>query len=264
MAGTSGVGALGRFSPSPNNYFRGMLIPKSFNGNTYPNINFLMNPETITESLVGGWVHKSVPGQNDPVSSWVANGTRTVSLSLLLSKDISDYQSTQPSPNASATVNNNTPTILGNLGAAFSGIGVKVLQNIIPKQINNFVPGATGDPAAYTSANPSPKDISAELTIIKSLRYGDTDPTRTYMTPPALVKFQFYANQNNPFSDVVNTTLGTNSSGLGSVYWTVDTIEIVYHKWSNNLDPLEAEVKLTLTQFNDINIVRSDIGTFNG
>src|SRR5277367_5642458 len=60
-------------------------------------IPFALNPETISESLAGGWIHKTVPGQNDPVSSWVGNGARTVSLTLLIINDTSSQNVSQTS-----------------------------------------------------------------------------------------------------------------------------------------------------------------------
>src|SRR5271166_1615274 len=58
-------------------------------------IPFALNPESISESLTGGWIHKAVPGQSDPVSSWVGNGVRTVSLALLITNDTSSANGSQ-------------------------------------------------------------------------------------------------------------------------------------------------------------------------
>ena len=216
-------------------------------------INFLLNPETITESLAGGWIHKSVPGQNDPVSSWVGNGVRTVGVTLLLIKDVSTYNSNTAKQNSVA--NPYGQSILGAIGAAVAKIPLNIYQNLNPTE-----PATASGPMLSI-------DIATELDQLRQLRYGELSKGGLYSTPPSLVKFQFSdvsgnANTvNNPTLGVTSVSAGGKNLGpLGNVYWTVDTIDINVTKWSSSLQPLQAEVKLTLVQFNDINRSRTAIG----
>jgi hypothetical protein len=230
------------YRQSPN-YTKGALIVVPFNIN--PNISvfkgpmpFALNPDTISESLTGGWIHKTVPGQNDPVSSWVGNGVRTVSLTLLITNDTSSKNLSQIS--ASSPYGQ---TILGAIGAAAAKIPLPLIQNLV------------SEPATVANSSQTPQDITItqQLDQFRQLRYGILSKGGLYVTPPSLVKFQFDgispANGNN----VSNATLGGGTNNLDNVYWTVDSIEINTTKWSSTLQPLEAEVKLTLVQFNDIN-----------
>lgn len=225
------------------NYARGVIIvvPFGYRKSNIPAfsgpIPFLMNPENLPENLQGGWVHKSVPGQNDPVSGWVGNGARTVTLSLLLRKDITDLK--QNPPAAPSVENPIERTVLGAIGSALAKIPIPVLQNLLPKE-----PAVAAGPGQSL-------DISNELDQLRQLRYGELYKGGLYSTPPSLIKFQFSGTKSGSNSNVKNPTLGVN--GLENVYWTVDDIQISTSLWSSDLQPLESEVKLTLTQFNDIN-----------
>ena len=213
------------------------------------NIPFMLNPESITENLQGGWVHKQVPGQNDPVSSWVGNGSRTLSLTLLLVKDQSSL--TPTTATGQSSVNNPSVTsVIGSIAKSALRIPLPIFSNKSPNEPAN----------AGASANMNTIDISAELDQLRQLRYGELSQPigGLYSTPPSLVKFNFFGQVRAPNSqNVINPTLGFASNNLDNVYWTVDSIEINTTKWSANLLPLEAEVKLTLVQFNDINRSRA-------
>jgi len=203
-------------------------------------IPFLLNPETISESLAGGWVHKAVPGQSDPISTWVGNGSRTVSLTLLI---INDTSSTTK-PTQTSTGNPYGQSILGAIGAAVAKIPIPVFKNLAPQE-----------PATNIAGTQAPQDItiSQQLDQLRQLRYPILSVGSLYMTPPSLVKFHFDGTIAPNGNDVSNPTLGSGSNSLDNVYWTVDSIEINVTKWTSQLQPLEAEVKLTLVQFNDIN-----------
>jgi hypothetical protein len=226
------------------NYTKGALIviPFGIGPTTHifkGPIPFALNPETITESLTGGWVHKAVPGQNDPISTWVGNGNRTVSLTLLIINDTSTQNTSQ-----AATANPYGQSILGAIGAAVAKIPVPVFKNLAPSE-----------PATVGNSSQQPQDITITQQVdqLRQLRYGILSKNGLYVTPPSLVKFQFDglnpANANN----TSNATLGGGTNSLDNVYWTVDALEINTTKWTSTLQPLEAEVKLTLVQFNDIN-----------
>ena len=225
-----------------DSYVKGALIviPFGYRKSKIPSftgpIPFLMNPESIPEVLQGGWVHKSVPGQNDPVSGWVGNGARTVTLSLLICKDVSDLKI----PPVTNTIDSPLEhTIIGQIGAALAKIPIPLFQNLVPKE-----PAAPQGPGTSL-------DIASELDRLRNLRYGELYKGGLYSTPPSLVKFQFSSIKGGTKNSVKNPTLGIN--GLDDVYWMVDSIEINTTKWSATLQPMESEVKLTLTQFNDIN-----------
>jgi hypothetical protein len=230
-------------------YARGALIvtPYGYKKSNIPAfsgpIPFMINPESISESLQGGWIHKQVPGQNDPISSWVGNGTRTVTLTLLLIKDISDYKAPIASLTNGTTTNPTEQTILGQVGATLAKIPVPLFQNLVPKE------------PALTSTETNSLSIALELDQLRNLRYGELFKGGLYSTPPSLVKFVFYQMSSSAANNGKNPTLGVN--GLQNVYWTVDAVEINTTKWAKDLQPLEAEVKLTLVQFNDINRSRT-------
>jgi hypothetical protein len=231
------------FRQTPN-YAKGSLIVVPFGVKSSANvfkgpIPFLLNPETISEALTGGWIHKTIPGQNDPVSSWVGNGTRTVSLTLLLNNDTSSQNVSQAS-----SANPYGQSILGAIGAAAAKIPLPIFKNLAPKE-----------PATVANSSQQPQDITItqQLDQLRQLRYGILSTNALYVTPPSLVKFQFDGINPANGNDVSNATLGGGTNNLDNVYWTVDAIEINTTKWNSNLQPLQAEVKLTLVQFNDIN-----------
>ncbi len=230
------------------NYAKGALIVTPFgyksNANIFSGpIPFVLNPETITESLTGGWIHKAVPGQNDPVSSWVGNGTRTVSLVLLINNDNSSFGNNQFSSQTSAG-NPYGQSILGAIGAAAAKIPIPIFKNLAPQEPANL------DPSLLA---PQDITITQQLDQLRQLRYGSLSKAGLYSTPPSLVKFQFDGSSVPGGNNASNPSLGGGSNSLDNVYWTVDSIEINVTKWSSTLQPLEAEVKMTLVQFNDIN-----------
>lgn len=233
-------------------YARGALIviPYGYKAKTIPSfsgpIPFMINPESISESLQGGWIHKTVPGQNDPVSSWVGNGIRSVTLSLLLNKDISNYKVPIASLTGGSMPSPSQQTVLGQIGASLAKIPVPLFQNLAPGEPATKIPGNQ----QYLS-----NDIAKELDQLRNLRYGELYKNHLYSTPPSLVKFIFLQVSPGALGIGLNPTLGI--SGLQDVYWTVDSVEISTTKWAKNLQPLQAEVKLTLVQFNDINRSRS-------
>jgi hypothetical protein len=248
MAGNSTSNPLFNYRQAAN-YAKGALIVVPFGYKSGKNvfkgpIPFVLNPETISESLTGGWIHKTVPGQNDPVSSWVGNGVRSLSLALLINNDNSSFGNSQFSSQQTSAGNPYGQSVLGAIGAAAAKIPLPIFKNLAPQE-----PGVL-DPTLLV-----PQDISitAQLDQIRQLRYGELYKNGLYSTPPSLVKFQFDGKEVPGGNHVSNPTLGNSSNLLGDVYWTVDSIEINVTKWSSNLQPLEAEVKMTLTQFNDIN-----------
>jgi hypothetical protein len=229
-------------------YAKGALVVIPYGYSTTPAfqgpIPFMINPETITETLQGGWVHKQVPGQNDPVTCWVGNGSRTLGLTLLLIKDQSSY-SPATSTGQTSTTNPSVTSVLGSIAQSALRIPLPIFNN---KPV---------EPAAATIGTVKTIDISAELDQLRQLRYGELYKNGLYSTPPSLVKLQFDGLNTPTIPNVSNPSLGINSNTLGNVYWTVDSLEISIIKWSATLQPLEAEVKLTLVQFNDINRSRA-------
>lgn len=238
-------------------YAKGALIvtPFGYKKKNIPSwagpIPFLLNPESINESLQGGWQHKLVPGQNDPSSSWIGNGPRTLSLVLLLTKDTSSYIPNQNQSNSTSIANPSIPTMFSSLGAAVAQIPLPVFQNLKPLVLG------------VDTSRTFSLSIANQLDQIRQLRYGELSKVKNgaYSTPPSLIKFQFDGSIDSSGNHVSNPTLGTSiDNQLGDVYWTVDSIDIQTTKWSSDLQPLEAEVKLTLVQFNDVNHSRSKIG----
>lgn len=247
MAGTTTSNPLFNYRQAAN-YAKGALIVVAYGYRptndvfTGP-IPFVLNPETISESLTGGWIHKTVPGQNDPVSSWVGNGVRSLSLVLLINNDNSSFGNNQFSSQTSAG-NPYGQSVLGAIGAAAAKIPLPIFKNLAPQEPANL------DPSLLA---PQSISIAAQLDQLRQLRYGELYKNGLYSTPPSLVKFQFDGAQVPGGNNASNPSLGVSSNSLDNVYWTVDTIEINVTKWANNLQPLEAEVKMTLVQFNDIN-----------
>jgi hypothetical protein len=261
MAGLPGTPAFLQNNSKPNSqvgtdlrhdptYARGALIviPYGYKAKTIPSfsgpIPFMINPESIHENLQGGWIHKTVPGQNDPVSSWVGNGTRSVTLTLLVIKDISNYKVPIANLTGGSMPSPSQQTVLGQIGATLAKIPLPLLQNLSPNE-----------PAQVQSTATNPINIAIELDQLRNLRYGELYKNHLYSTPPSLVKFNFYQVSGSASNSGKNPTLGV--SGLQDVYWTVDSVEITTTKWAKDLQPLEAEVKLTLVQFNDINRSRT-------
>jgi hypothetical protein len=190
---------------------------------------FLLNPTSIEESKSANWVEQAVPGQSDPILQWISSGARTVTFDVLVTADTSDYYLAESNDDAKQAQPKTAKEAIATLAA---------------KLFKVQVPPPRKNQARVTPA----LNIENYLNYYRSLLYPEyTDPNskgvpqRLKASPPLLVLLM-----GNTLSNLPVDARITNKHDV----WVLRDLRIRVTKQLPNLNPMEAVVTFTLTQYN--------------
>jgi hypothetical protein len=182
-------------------------------------VDFYLNPDTWQETKSAKWAKHSIPGLSDDIQQWVGSSSRTVTFKALVTNDVGEGH---------LKTNNKAVVSSGSVKQVFSTIAAQVFNIPGISSLSSLEQGNQGNRGASLQL-----DITERLNFYRSLTYPITsDKTGKVDFAPNLIKLH------------VGTTFGKRNQ-----LFVVDKIDIEITKQTPDLQPMEAVVTFTLTEY---------------
>jgi hypothetical protein len=187
---------------------------------------FLLNPSSYEESKTSNWVSHEIPGQSDPIMSWVSGGARTVNFEALITKDQATFDLVNP-PDALGQFADAAVNALGNIASAFAGVNLPALGDLL---------GAGGQEAGENLG------ITNYLNYYRSLMYPalSSNKNKLLQSPPLVALF---------VGKSFSKQMAIGEVSLNTDLWIVKDLRIKITKQLANLCPMEATVSFQLIEY---------------